>query len=193
MDHETISGHSDAQIAALSLTDAQYFTYIVARYEAKFRRYISRLGVAAEYIDDVLQNIFIKIYINLADFNSSLSFSSWAYRIAHNETISFYRHRKARPEGNAIPVPEEIIENIANDVDVVAHVEHGLRAEVLQTTLSHLSADARNIIVLRYFEEKSYEEISDILRVPLGTVATKIFRAKRELKSLLEKKGYQHE
>lgn len=193
MDHETISGHSDAQIAALSLTDAQYFTYIVARYEAKFRRYISRLGVAAEYIDDVLQNIFIKIYINLADFNSALSFSSWAYRIAHNEAISFYRHRKARPEGNAIAVPDEIIENIANDVDVVAHVEHGLRAEVLQTTLSHLSADARNIIVLRYFEEKSYEEISDILRVPLGTVATKIFRAKRELKSLLEKKGYQHE
>lgn len=84
--------YSDNELVGLSLREPRYFAVLVDRFEAPLARYIGRLGrFSTEDVEDILQNIFLKLYENLNGFDTDLKFSSWAYRIAHNEAISYYR------------------------------------------------------------------------------------------------------
>ncbi len=177
---------TDAQVVAQTLKDRDSFAVLIARYEAKLLRYIRRLGVRSqEDREDILQDIFIKVYRNLRAFDPRLSFSSWIYRIAHNETMSWFRKRSARPEHTLVDDGESVLGLIAGSDDVEgAHVTQELQREV-RIALEALPQKYRDIVLLRYFEEKSYEEIADILEMPLGTVATLVYRAKEKLKALV--------
>lgn len=81
-------------------------------------RYVGRLtSVSEEDVEDIVQDIFIRCYQNLAAFDSSVSFSSWLYRIAHNMVIDSYRRSKARPHGNSIVLTDFEYHNLASDFD----------------------------------------------------------------------------
>src|SRR5665213_4101272 len=96
MDTHTLT---DEAAARLSLEDKEQFALLIGRYEAKLGRYFERLGVRVrEDREDLLQNAFLKAYRNLNSFDPTLSFSSWMYRIAHNEAMSFFRAKHARPQ-----------------------------------------------------------------------------------------------
>ena len=177
---------TDAVVALRTLTERDYFAVLISRYEAKLLRYIRRLGVkTTEDREDILQDIFIKVYKNLNAFDPSLSFSSWIYRIAHNETMSWFRKRSVRPEHFMVDDGDAALERIAGGEDIeVAHMTQESQEEV-RKALDTLPQKYRDVLVLRYFEDKSYDEIADILEMPLGTVATMVFRAKTKLKSVL--------
>lgn len=168
--------------------ERQYaFGLLIERYEAKLLRYIRRLGVfSQEDAEDLLQDVFIKAYRNLKSFDTSLSFSSWIYRIAHNETISFFRKKRVRPQGHYVTDGEEALERIKGDTDTAALAEAGLDGERLAKALDQVAQKYRDVIVLRYFEEREYKEISDILKIPSGSVATLLHRAKKALRKQLE-------
>ena len=86
---------TDAELVELALENQAYFSDIVYRYQTKLTYYIRRLSnFPDEEIEDILQDVFIKVYKNLNDFDQSLKFSSWIYRITHNEVISKYRKIK---------------------------------------------------------------------------------------------------
>lgn len=90
---------TDKELLRLSLSDKEAFLPLMRRYEKRLFRYILRISsFSREEAQDILQEVFIAIYRNLNNFDDKLSFSSWAYRIAHNKTISKYRYKKARPE-----------------------------------------------------------------------------------------------
>lgn len=111
----------DEEMIQMALRDKAFFGHIVMRYEQRLSRYIMRLGVRTkEDREDVLQDIFIKIYKNLNGFDTSLSFSSWVYRIAHNEAISAYRKKNVRPEGHLI---DEGNERVAREMTLEDGVE----------------------------------------------------------------------
>ena len=94
---------SDEELVSLTIADKQQFGVLIERYEQKLTRYVTRLGVKNPDDQlDVMQEVFLKIYKNLNGFDTKLSFSSWAYRIAHNEAISWYRKRNVRPEGHMV-------------------------------------------------------------------------------------------
>jgi len=87
----------DCELVRLSLENADFFAQIVQKYEKPLLRYLLRISnVSLEEAEDLLQEIFIKVYQNLWDFDESLKFSSWIYRIAHNETISAWRKKISR-------------------------------------------------------------------------------------------------
>lgn len=178
------SAPTDQELVSLSLRERAFFGEIVERYQERLRRYISRLGVKnPDDQEDVLQEIFIKIYRNLNSFDTSLSFSSWAYRIAHNEAISWYRKRKVRPEGYLVAEPEALIElTAADEADAEEMFDRRQNAAVLLRALERLDEKYRSVLVLRYFEHLEYEEISDVLKVPIGTVGTLVHRAKKQLR-----------
>ena len=183
---EDISTKEDKELVLLSKQDSAYFTELISRYEDKLGRYILRLGkFSKEDKEDILQNVFIKVYQNLNEFDIALPFSSWIYRITHNETISFFRRTRSRPEGYSIDVEEYILNNIAGDIATDANTEKEINKEILQKAIAELPPHYRDITVLRYFEDKSYEEISDILRISPGTVATRISRAKQNIKKFI--------
>jgi RNA polymerase sigma-70 factor (ECF subfamily) len=178
---------SDEEIVAMTLREHSSFGFIIERYEAKLKRYIGRLGVRS-YDDqaDVMQEIFIKAYKNLNSFDTSLSFSSWIYRIAHNEAVSWYRKHNVRPEGHLIADGEEVLALIKSKeegVDVAFDKE--VNAEELGRAMAELDDKYREVLILRYFENKEYEEISDILKIPTGSVGTLISRGKKQLYNVL--------
>ncbi|MCX6179232.1 MAG: RNA polymerase sigma factor [Chlorobiales bacterium] len=179
--------YTDQDLVIQTLTNKQAFAAIVRRYEAPLLRYITRLGCRdADTAQDLLQEIFIKTYIHLNDYDHSLQFSSWIYRIAHNEIISSFRKEKSTPsvlerEGDLF-----LFEKVVDDLDLTTPYGQKHSAAEIQAAVDRLDSKSREIIVLKFFEEKRYEEISDILQIPQGTVATMINRAKKKIKSYLE-------
>lgn len=180
---------SDKDLVALSLRDRAFFGEIVVRYEARLRRYIARLGIIdPDDRDDVLQNVFIKVYKNLNNFDQSLSFSAWIYRIAHNEAISWYRRLKARPEGYLAAEAELITTLLKDDGTEMPdeRFDREVDSKILLRELEQLDDKYLEILILRYFEHLEYEEISDVLKIPVGTVGTLVHRAKKQLKARLK-------
>jgi len=174
---------TDEEIVIMTLREQSHFGFIVDRYEAKLKRYISRIGIRNDDDQlDVLQDIFIKVYKNLNSFDTSLSFSSWIYRIAHNEAISWYRKHNVRPEGHAIANGDEVLSFISNTEDTPdITFDRGVNAEVINVALAKIDKKYCDVLTLRYFEHKEYEEISDILKIPTGSVGTLIYRGKKQL------------
>jgi RNA polymerase sigma-70 factor (ECF subfamily) len=129
---------------------------------------------------DVVQNGLIKAYINLNGFDTKKKFSSWLYRIIHNEVmnaLSKNKNKKAIDEYDHL----ESNTNIEDEV-----IEKELK-KYTHSCLKQISVIYREPLSLYYLEEKSYDEISDILRIPMGTVATRINRAKGIMKHICQK------
>ena len=178
---------SDEELVRLSLQKQVFFGEIVKRYEAKLQRYVRRLGV--HNVDDqldVLQEIFLKVYKNLRGFNHQLKFSSWIYRIAHNEAISWYRKHNVRPEGHLVFDSEELLGFMAATQDhAEASFDKQINAVKLNDALLEVDEKYRQVLVLRFFEHLEYEEISDILQIPVGSVGTLLHRGKKQLAGVL--------
>ena len=178
----------DKDLVLSALKDREAFASIVARYDERLRRYITRLGLLdAEAVKDVLQEAFIKTYIHLNDYDPSLPLSAWLYRIARNETMSHFRKQRNRPHSVEHLDDAELFERIADDLDVESEVNASINHAALRAALDTLDLKYREVLVLRFFEEKSYDEISDILEIPEGTVGVYLNRGKRQLKEALKR------
>lgn len=181
---------SDAELVKLSLENQADFFYLVDRYKGKLLSYIRRLtNISNDDAEDILQDVFIKVYLNLNDFNQDLKFSSWIYRITHNQVISSHRKLKARPEGYAINIDDQAALNLAADIDIEAGADLQILKQNIAKILGGLDQRYRDILVLKFLEEKNYQEISDIVRKPAGTVASMINKAKKEFKKELERQN----
>lgn len=178
-------GVKDEELVAQVLVDKDKFRDLVERYQHKLMRYIFRIG-GKEASEDLLQEVFINVYQNLRGFDKSLSFSSWIYRIAHNVTISHFRKQKVRPEGNSHVDSDEMLAKLFGEDDVAEAVDMKINGEHLRDSMAKLKPLYRDILVLRYFEQLEYQEISDVLRVPMGSVATYLHRAKKQLRTLYD-------
>lgn len=178
---------TDAEMVRLALVEQAFFAHIIQRYEAKLDRYLRRLGVQNEDDRaDVLQDIFIKVYKNLHGYDPSLPFSSWIYRIAHNEAVSWHRKRSARPEGHLVLDSEDVL-NFQRTKEESSEVvfDKQINAEQLANAMEQIDEKYRAVLILRFFEHKDYNEISDILQIPVGSVGTLLHRGKQALRRVL--------
>lgn len=174
---------SDNELVKLSLANQKYFYCIISRYEKVILYYILRISsFSREDAEDVLQEVFISVYKNLNEFDDSLKFSSWIYRIAHNKTVSAWRKIKVRPRSVSTDIEDDLFNFIASDEDILGDIEKKHTAKELRTSLDKLDEKYKEVLVLKFLEDKDYKEISDILKKPMGTVATLISRAKAKLK-----------
>ncbi len=176
-----LENKSDEELVRQSIQDSHNFTLLIERYEDKLSRYIYRLcGCRNEDIEDLLQDIFIKIYRNLNGFDQSLKFSSWLYRIAHNEVISHYRKLKSRPIDVEL-IPDINYRDDKSD-DFIRNLDSSLNKEKISEILVKMDIKYKEVLVLKYFEDLEYSEISDIIKKPIGTVATLLNRAKKQFR-----------
>jgi len=187
---DTMDDHqqTDEAVVIAALTDKEQFGILMDRYEKPLARYIARLGIRnVDDQQDVLQDIFLKVYRNLNGFDQRLKFSSWIYRISHNEAISSYRKKNVRPEGHLVADSEEILSFVAGSMDS-AEVEFDktVNAETVNKALLSLDSKYSQVLLLRFFEHKEYDEISDILQIPIGSVGTLIHRGKKQLASVIK-------
>jgi RNA polymerase sigma-70 factor (ECF subfamily) len=180
---------TDEELVALALKNQDYFVCIVERYEKKLLSYIVRISdVSREDAEDILQEVFIKTYVNLNSFDSKLKFSSWIYRITHNEVISSYRRKKARPQC-AMDLDDEFLNNLASDLRTDGRLEGLYLKDNVRKVMEKIDPRYREVLVLRFWEDKDYSEISDILKKPMGTVATLLSRAKANFQKELKRQN----
>jgi RNA polymerase sigma-70 factor (ECF subfamily) len=181
------SDSTDQEIVRQTFAHKEAFGLLIERYEAKLLRYLERLGVGVrEDREDILQNAFVKAYRNLHSFDPTLEFSSWIYRITHNEAMSFFRAKRARPQVILSEEGTALLTELSDEqADTAALAEHRLSREELAKALDALDDRYRTALLLRFFEDRSYAEMSDILEVPVGTVSTLLHRAKHALRAAL--------
>jgi len=166
--------------------DSELYREIVKRYQQKLYRYLRYLTNRPSETEDLLQDVFIKTYRNLFNFDGKRKFSSWIYRIAHNEGVNFVK-KTARKKQVSLEKIDFSPESEGDSIED-AFAKKEIREKVKQC-LDELETKYREPLILYYFEDKSYREISDILRIPVKTVGTFIFRGKRILRAICQKKG----
>src|SRR3989344_2204659 len=172
---------TDQELIARAKDDPEMFGLLMDRYAEPLLRFIVRLtGWGTNEAEDILQETFIKTYRYLNSYDPGLKFSSWIYRIAYNQAIDALRHEQARPFMKSLPV-EEVAHLLADQTDLEAEFLKQEAFEKLQTAIYALPLKYREVLVLRFLEEKDYDEITDILQKPKGTVATLIRRGRKLL------------
>jgi RNA polymerase sigma-70 factor, ECF subfamily len=166
------------------------FGDLVIRYQDRLFNAILRVVDQPEDAADVVQDAFINAYQSLAAFKGDSEFFTWLYRIAFNAAISQRRRRKpvqslnASRDSAAIPEPADDAAE-SRPGEAIERREDEVR---LEAALIRLSIEHRTILVLKDLEERRYEEIAAILEIPIGTVRSRLHRARLELRDLLAPK-----
>jgi RNA polymerase sigma-70 factor, ECF subfamily len=170
----------DEDLVLLSLQNEDDFLFLMKRYEKKLLNYIFKISdFSHDEAEDILQEVFIKVFKNLNDFDLDMKFSSWIYRITRNQTISHFRKNKNLFNNLTSEENDYFLNNIESEIDLEKEIDQRIILKSnLKIILSNLDYKYREALILRFLEEKEYKEISEILEKPIGTVATLIRRSK---------------
>lgn len=186
MDTEEIGNLTDEEIVCkVQSGKKEQFGFLVTRYEEKMKRYAKKFLFGYEDAEDIIQEVFLKAYINIQSFDASRKFSSWLYRIAHNEFINAIKKRGKEPLpffNFDILLPGLVAKNGTDD-----DLNKKELNNILKKCLDKISPKYREPVVLYYIEELSYKEIADVLRIPTSTVGVRIKRGKEAMKKIYKK------
>ena len=167
----------DKHLVKLSLEgDDMAFEYLFNRYSDAIRRLFLQRSTSHDDTEDLLQETFIKVYVNLQRYSPNYTFGQWVYTIARNTHIDFERRRQedlsiderfSAPAAST-PSPEESLINLQQ------------RSQI-ETYINNLPEQYRTLFTMRFLEDYSYEEIAEKLHLPMGTVKTQIHRARERM------------
>ena len=181
---------SDGELIARVLAGrAEAFQSLVQRHQQPIFAYLHRLLLRdGEAARDLTQSVFLKAYQSLRSVDPARPLLPWLYRIAHNEAANRLRHRARHPEAGLEPEDWARVADPAGDTPESALAKAQEHA-ALRQALAGLRPQLRSAVVLHYFEDKSYQEIAEILEVPIGTVGTLIHRGRNALRAVLAPGG----
>lgn len=168
-------------------SDPEAFSHLVRRYENLLFKYV--FGIVRDFhlTQDLTQEIFVKVARNFYAYNSRFPFSTWLLKVAHNHAVDFLRKR--RVETVSMETPTEggaLFECIPADSPPPSHAyERSQKGDAIRSAIFDLPLDYRSVVVLRYLDGVKLEEIAWILNVPLGTVKSRINRARQMLQARL--------
>jgi len=169
--------------------NADAFGELVRRYQDRLFPTIHRLVGSEEDSRDVLQDAFVRAYVKLSQFQGTSSFYTWVYRIAVNAAVNHHRRKFPRLiDGGDDTRGDEFspaVEMRSREPDPAEHLDQVERDAIIQQALSRLSLEHRAVVIMRDLEELRYEEIAEILEIPIGTVRSRLHRARSELRELL--------
>ncbi len=177
---------SEAQLLQASASDPQAFGCLVEMHHEALLRYIGRISFfSPEDREDILQNAYIKAYRSIHRYDASMKFSTWLYHIVRNTTIDEIRKQAVRPKLYSLS-DEDVPKIFTPDESTSRDMWRQEDIQSLRKAISELPEKYREVLTLRYVEDKTYEEIMDIVELPKGTVAARINRAKKMIaKSIL--------
>jgi len=182
----TQDSRTDEALAALVQgNNHEAFGVLMDRYQPKLLRYGRRFLSQDDSIVDVVQDVFIKAYENIRSFDATRTFAPWIYRIAHNAFVNEIRRKKREP---LLYIDlDAIVAHPSYELDPGAEEERAQMQTLITKGLDALTPAYKEVIILYYIEDLSYQEISDILRVPVGTVGVRLRRARAALKDYVER------
>ena len=162
--------------------DVGAFDGIVRRHKGRIYRLVYRMLQDTSSVDDAAQDIFLKAYCQMGKFQGRSSFSTWLTRIAINYCINYLKSQRRRRL-----FATDVVKDRNRSLDEPYRaVEHTERCEKVYHAVNSLSPKGKAVVILRYFEDYSCEEVASILGCSIGTVKSRLFYARKELKKKLE-------
>lgn len=169
---------------------------LIGKYKIAVYNLVYRMVRDKQEAEDLTQETFIKTFKSLPSFNEEYAFSTWIFKIATNNCIDFFRKRKLKTYSIDKPIKyktSEIQQDHPDpDLDAEKQILADERSHLIKEAINSLPEKYHQAIKLRHVEERSYEEIAEMLDLPLGTVKARIFRAREMLNKALKSKltGY---
>jgi RNA polymerase sigma-70 factor (ECF subfamily) len=173
-------------IAKARLGDQAAFEDIVRTYLPRVLAIAQNLVGRSGDSEDVAQEVFFKVHQKLASFREEASFYTWLYRVTVNTATDFIKRRNHRPLGqveeiDSLPVADEA------DTPLAAIARADLARE-MREAITEVPLPFRTVLVLREIEQMTYEEIAETMKCSIGTVESRLFRARARLKAILERR-----
>jgi RNA polymerase sigma factor (sigma-70 family) len=162
-------------------TKEQGFTAIIKKYQEKLYWHIRRLVVDHDDANDVLQNMFIKVWKGLENFREDSRLYTWMYRIATNECLSFIEQQKRRSSVSM----DEVGEGLANKVKADSNFDGNQLEWKLQLAIQQLPEKQRVVFNLRYYDEMPYEEMSRVLDTSEGALKASYHHAAKKIEAFI--------
>ncbi|RRJ85501.1 RNA polymerase sigma factor RpoE [Aestuariirhabdus litorea] len=180
-------------VARVQQGDKRAFDLLVIKYQHKILGLVSRYVFDHQEVQDVTQEAFIKAYRALGKFRGESAFYTWLYRIAINTAKNYLVSRGRRPPDTDVDAEDAEYVEGRNPLRELDNPESRLLTDEIEATINraitNLPEDLKTALTLREFEGLSYEEIADVMQCPVGTVRSRIFRAResvdREIEPLL--------
>ena len=166
----------DVLIRAICDGDTKKFEELVFRYQDFVFTLVSNIVKSKESAQDVVQEVFLRVYKSIRRFERRSAFKTWLYRVAYNTALAHLKREK--------PTEEFDIRKAETTADKTSK-NHTLRL-TLDKLISKLKPELKAVIIFHYYDDLKYEEIAEVLDCPLGTVKIRLYRAKFELKKLWE-------
>ncbi|MFO0866537.1 MAG: sigma-70 family RNA polymerase sigma factor [Gemmataceae bacterium] len=178
----------DRDLIAASLTgDSASFGELVRRYQDRLFNSVLRVCDTAEDAADVVQEAFLHAYQALASFKGDSQFFTWIYRIAFNTAITLKRKQKSAMRLNAGELGTFEPADPSDAADPGHAMQSAEDERKVHEALQRLSPEHRAVLVLKDMDDMKYEEMAEVLQVPIGTIRSRLHRARLELKEILEK------
>ena len=185
MDNEQAKDTDKLLVARVQKGDKRAFDLLVMKYQYKVHAIVSRYVNDFDEVNDVVQEAFIKAYRALAKFRGESAFYTWLYRIAVNTAKNYLVARNRRPPASDVDAEEAAFyegSEKLRDIDSPENLLYRDELEaVVDLAIKNLPEDLRTAVTLREFEGLSYEEIAEIMGCPVGTVRSRIFRAREAI------------
>lgn len=187
----TDSSRKDLELVEAALSgDQRAYQKLVDKYQRGLYFHILKLVRNSDMVEDLVQEAFSKAFDSLGSYNRSFAFSTWIYRIATNHTIDYLRKKKLNTFSIDEPVSGKDRDMKMELPDESSHADRDIirkqRMAMIRNAVENLPEKYRMVIRMRHMEEQSYEEISEKLDLPLGTVKAHIFRARELLNKALK-------
>lgn len=173
-------------VAASKRGDQDAFALLVQRYQRRVFNLVYRMLQQYEEASEVTQEAFLAAWQGLPSFRGDARFSTWLYRVAYNCSLKQLEQHKRDRTLQAALQADHLLERLTEDDSADVAMEIHDRQAFVQEQLSLLPAKYRIVLILRHLQEMTYEEMAEILTVPIGTIKTHLFRARNLLKERLQ-------
>ncbi len=154
------------------------FNLLVLRYQEKIYWVVRRLLPDHDEADDVVQDVFVKVYRSLSTFKGDSSFYTWLYRIAVNLSLNEIRRKKTR---KTFSLDDGVMQHQSSDPLPVERMEQEEQTRLIKAAIERLPDKQKKVFILRYYEELPYEEISKILKTSVGGLKANYFHAVKKI------------
>lgn len=186
----TLLEQDDVKLVTASKNgDQDAFSLLVQRYQRRVFNLVLRMLQDYEEACEITQEAFLAAWQGMPSFRGEARFSTWLYRIAYNCALKQLELRKRERTLQQALQAEQALESIG-DEQKNAHLEALDNQELVQEQLSQLPAKYRIVLILRHLQDMTYEEMAEVLTMPIGTIKTHLFRARNLLKERLQAFGY---
>ena len=190
MKDEQLKISDDQLVARVQKGDKRAFDLLVLKHQFKVHAIVSKYVKDYDEVNDVVQEAFIKAYRALEAFRGESAFYTWLYRIAVNTSKNYLLARNRRPPSFDVDLGDAENAELSSQLQNLDSPDNILSRNELETVIDvaikGLPADLRNALMLREFEDLSYEQIADIMDCPVGTVRSRIFRAREALEEKIK-------